>query len=159
MIVATTEELKIIYEEDQKDREGGPDNIDWEKLKISDEKRLAKVKELYSQGFIKTSEDMFYAAMIFQHGKTPENLKIAMELAKKSWKLGNSDGKWLYPRAEDRYLLSINKAQIWGTQYIREKSNEPWRLQEPFDKATKTEKERKEMGIDIEAKLKKLNYS
>lgn len=153
-----SQELKELYKADQEDRENWANGgTDWEVVKPRDEARLKRVTELYGQGLLRTGEDMFYAGMIFQHGNSPESYKIAMELSKKSWELGNPDGKWLYPRAEDRYLQSIGKPQIWGTQYTRHTAEEPWRLIEPFDKEAKTNEEREEMGIDIEAKLKKLN--
>jgi len=142
-------ELKELYKADQQDRQGAFEDTDWESLRKEDKKRLTRVNEFYKKSLIKTAEDMFYAAMIFQHGRIPKYFKQAMELSKKSWELGSKDGKWLYPRAEDRYLLSLGKAQIWGTQFIKEKINEPWKLQEPFDKSAKTDKERKSMGINI----------
>ena len=55
--------------------------------------------------------------MLFQHGLSSEDYKIAFELTNEAVKQGNEDAKWLSAAAEDRYLLSINKKQKWGTQF------------------------------------------
>lgn len=155
-----SQELKSLYEEDQKDRSGVDinklDEFDWEWLKKRDEKRWQRVNKVYEQGFIIKPQDMYYAGMICQHGGTSDRYKMAVELSERGMKLGNKDCKWLYPRAVDRYRLSVGKAQIWGTNWDRN-SGGRWILAEPFNKKAKTDEERMFMGVDIGAKSKELN--
>jgi hypothetical protein len=152
-------ELQKMYHQDQEDRaeinRDNPDFSDWQKIKKRDDERKEKVENLYKKGLIKTAEDMFYAGMIYQHGGDTESFKKAIELSKKSYEMGSDDGKWLYPRAEDRYLLSIGKAQIWGTQFTWRDGK--WVFQEPFDKNGKTEKERAVFNVNPEKQLKEIN--
>jgi len=153
-------ELKSLHKEDQKDRSGADinklDKFDWVWLKKRDEKRLQRVNQIYKQGLITRPQDMYHTGMIYQHGGNSGRYKIAVELSEKGMKLGNKDCKWLYPRAIDRYRLSIGKAQIWGTIWDRD-SDGKWILAKPFDEKAKTDEERKAMGINIEAKSKELN--
>lgn len=154
-----SEELKNMYEADQEDRKswrtGG---TDWEVVKPRDNSRMKRVEELYSQGLLKTADDMYYAAMIYQHGDKPEHYEKAMELSRQAGKFGHPDGKRFSALAEDRYLLSIGKPQIWGTQFMRKNADEQWKIREPFDRMAKTHEERKEMGlVDVEERLKDLN--
>lgn len=155
-----SQELKSLYETDQKDRSGVDinklDEFDWAWLRERDEKRLQRVNKIYEQGLITKPQDMYHAGMVYQHGGSSNRYKIAVVLSEKGMKLGNKDCKWLYPRAIDRYHLSIGKAQIWGTNWDRD-SNGKWVLAKPFNKKAKTDKERKAMGVDIEAKSKELN--
>ena len=155
--VENNRELEEIYEADQKDRENWRNGVKWEAVKPRDDARRARIRELSVKGLLKTAGDYFHAAMIFQHGNKPEDFEIAMSLVKKSMKLGSEDGKQLLPKAEDRYLLSIGKAQIWGTQYAKDGSGKLWKLAEPFDKNAKADEERKEFGVNLTEKLKELN--
>lgn len=154
-----SQELKEMFESDQDDRKnwrtGG---TDWKIVKPRDEARLRRVEELYSNDLLETVDDLMNAAMIYQHGDKPEHYKKAMELARKAVELGHPEGKTFSALAEDRYLLSIGKAQIWGTQFTRHTVGEFWKPTEPFDREAKTDKERKNMGLtDIEEKLRDLN--
>ncbi len=156
---AISQELKEMYESDQDDRKnwrtGG---TNWEIVKPRDEVRLKRVEQLYSQRLLQTVDDLMNAAMIYQHGDKTEHYQKAMELAKRAGELGHSEGKTFSALAEDRYLLAIGKAQVWGTQFTRNAADEPWELKEPFDRVAKTDEERKEMGLtDINEKLKDLN--
>ena len=148
-----------MFESDQDDRKdwrtGG---TDWKIVKPRDEARLKRVEELYSQGLLEMGDDLMNAAMIYQHGDKSEHYQRAMELSRKAGELGRLDGKTFSALAEDRYLLSIGKAQIWGTQFTRHTVDEPWKPTEPFNREAKTDEERKDMGLtDIEEKLRDLN--
>ena len=157
--VLISQELKEMYEADQEDRKNWrTSETNWEVVKPRDNARLKRVEKLYSQGLLKNADDIYHAAMIYQHGDKPEHYKKAMELSKKAGGLGHPDGKTFSALAEDRYLLEIGKAQIWGTQFTRENFNEQWRLKEPFDRDARTDEERKEMGlISVDQELRDLN--
>jgi len=112
----------------------------------SDEDRLNTVYKLIDNNQLKSANDYYHAAMILQHGKQPENYRLAHELSKKaiSIRSNHQNARWLSCAAEDRYLWSINKSQIWGTQ--RKVGDNGWTL-EPFDTTRKNDTERAECGV------------
>ena len=155
---SVNQELKELCDADQSDRNNWlAGNGNWETVEPRDKARLKRIEELYEQGLVKSAEDMLHAALIFQHGDSPEHYRRAMELSKKSMEMGNEEGKILYPKAEDRYLLSIGKPQVWGTQYRKRVggSFDDVELVEPFDREAKTDEERKEFGIDLDKGLER----
>jgi hypothetical protein len=131
------QELLKMYENDQSERKNNLYSPS------ADAKRLKRAKEMLEEGLLKTANDYYHAAIIFQHGGTPSDYKTAQNLATKASKLdpNNDSAKWLACAAEDRYLLSVGKAQIWGTQFRMLKGETEWSL-EPFDRTAKTDAQR-----------------
>ncbi len=80
-------ELARIYEEDQADRHGAPDDIDWSEVGPRDEQRRARVLELLTAGEVRSAADYFHAAMVFQHGSSLEDFQRAHDLAVEAVKL------------------------------------------------------------------------
>jgi len=107
------EELQLIFESDQEDRSPP----DWERIRTEDPKRRARVAELLQAGAARTGADFLHAAMVFQHGRTPEDYLQAKELALRAVELGRADAKWLAAAAEDRYLMVSGQPQKFGTQF------------------------------------------
>ncbi|WP_448568888.1 TPR end-of-group domain-containing protein [Thalassotalea ganghwensis] len=138
------QELYKLYQEDQSDRQSN--NIDWKIVSKKDEIRRDKVRQFIKENSLSHSDDYFHAAMIFQHGKTPSDYQLAHSLAQKSVELNNTNkvAKWLSCATEDRYLHSLGKPQVWGTQYKKE--NGLWTL-EPFDRQAKSDKQRIACGV------------
>src|SRR6185369_13021089 len=66
-------ELARIAQEDQDDRKPGVHGIDWAKVKPRDDARLARIRELYASGVLRTGGDWFRAALIFQHGSEADD--------------------------------------------------------------------------------------
>ncbi|MCH2196472.1 hypothetical protein [Kordia sp.] len=97
--------------------------------------------------------------MIFQHGKESTDYGMAVKLMKKSIELDATADKWLLAAATDRYLLSKNESQVYGTQYERNQG-EPWRLSD-IDTTKITDEERIEFGVQTLAqqreRVKKMN--
>ncbi|MHC4402173.1 MAG: hypothetical protein ACYTG0_21095 [Planctomycetota bacterium] len=120
-----------------------------------DRARRARVRELYQGGFLKTAADYYHAAMVFQHGETPEDFLLAHELSVAALALGDDRGRWLSAATEDRFLRSIGRKQRFGTQYGKgDAANDQWELF-PVDE-TAPDSIRKVMGCPTlsEAKLK-----
>jgi len=112
--------LKKLFKEDQQDRRKIKDTkqfMNW--LVRRDLERRKKLQGLIRKKLLKTAEDYFMAAMIFQHGGTVQYVKKARELAKKAMGLGNKDARWLYAAATDRILMMQGKKQKFGTQYVQ----------------------------------------
>ncbi len=109
-------ELFEIYLEDQLDRVDP--NMGFE-IVYKDSVRRQKVKKIMSQNLLKIPEDYFHAGMIFQHHWDSTSLLTAHELASKAMLMdsSNKDNRWLFAATKDRYLQSIKKPQIYGTQF------------------------------------------
>jgi len=135
-------ELRAIFDADQSDRRDGllPGAGD------RDQGRLARVRELIEDGSVQTAEDHFHAAMVLQH--TPivlgvedarrDNYLRAHDLARRAAELGHSKARWLAAAAYDRWLMTGNEPQKYGTQYHADGGR--WALW-PVDPAT-TDEER-----------------
>ena len=151
--LVTNQELYRLYNEDQSDRKGGLISSD------RDNKRLKAVQRIINSEELKTAEDFYYAALIFQHGSKPEHFKKSRELALTSAKLKPEfrRAKWLSCAVEDRYLHSLGKPQVWGTQRL----GFSFFTLEPFDETAKTDKQRAACGIPplkiIKERLREMN--
>lgn len=151
------EELKEIYKQDQAARKTA--NIDWKIVSVNDSLRRVRVYELLDAGKVNTSLDYHNAAMVFQHGRDSIDYGMAVQLMQKSVDLDTTTDKWLLAAATDRYLLSKNEPQIYGTQYVRQQG-EPWRLSD-IDTTKITDAQRLEYGVQTLAqqreRVKKMN--
>jgi hypothetical protein len=112
-------ELTQMYALDQSEREGA--NVDWTALYHHDVERRAHLKVLLEGGKVQSAGDYFHAAMIYQHGQTPDDYLLAHLLAVTAISKGSQDARWLSAATMDRYLRSI-----WQPQSSRSSDKEPW---------------------------------
>jgi hypothetical protein len=125
------EELIRMEQDDQTDRTPpAGKSFDREAAMQRDDARLARVKELYRQNKLQTSNDYYRAALILHHSSAPEDYLLAHELcvvAISKWKpnTGALDARGLAAASEDRFLMSIDRPQRFGTQYRPEDENAP----------------------------------
>ncbi len=132
----TSSIIKTLYKEDIEDRysknwdTATKKDLSW--LKKRDKKRRDVVAFFHQLDQITKAEDCHHASLIFQHGETSSDYLSAHEFAEKAVELGDKSAKWLVAATEDRYLLSIGKAQKYGTQFQRNGDGE-WKLAEPID--------------------------
>ncbi len=107
----------------------------------SDMERIKQVELIESNGELSTSVDYYNAAIIFQHGRSSSHYLKAHKLSKKAFSMDPTlaKAKWLSCASADRYLLSIGKAQIWGTQFILNGNGEKV-LQQPYRPLKKSDK-------------------
>ena len=133
-------EIYFAFREDQADRAGDMSDVD--AIRRRDAARLRLAHIAVEKNLLRTYEDYYHAAMLFQHGGTPENYQTAVKLAKRATELRPDfrPALWLYAAATDRYLHSIGKPQIYGTQ----------RPLEPFDRNAISDKERAKHGVKID---------
>ncbi len=124
--------LARVYEADQRDRLPGPNGIDWSQVTPRDQARRKEVLEILARNEAKHSDDYFYAAMIFQHGESVEDIAEAHRLALKAVELDgkNERAKWLAAATKDRWLMKRDEPQLYGTQF--RKSGDVW-IQHPVD--------------------------
>jgi len=119
-LISDNLELIEIFKSDQSDR---TQHIDWNIVQKNDSLREARVYELLDSNKVHTSTDYKNAALIFHHGEDSVAYKMAVKLMKKSIELDSTSNKWFLAVLTDRYLLSINKPQIYGTHYKRLDNN------------------------------------
>ena len=132
-------ELLAAYLGDRADRSAT--SIDVEGTLARDEARRRVVRIAIEHHLLHTADDYLHAALVMHHGSKPEEFALARDLAKtaatkRPWL---AEARWLYAAATDRYLQSIAKPQIFGTQYSQ--VNGRWTL-EPFDANAVTDAER-----------------
>lgn len=149
-------ELVEMFKNDQADR---TNHIDWNIVQKNDSLREARVYELLGSNKVRTSTDYNNAALIFHHGEDSVAYGMAVKLMKKSIELDSARNKWYLAVITDRYLLSINKPQIYGTQYKR--LDNKIVVREEMDSTKITDAERIECKVETLAeqreKIKNLN--
>ncbi len=154
--VGDNQELIEMFKSDQADR---TNHIDRSIRQKNDSIREARVYELLDSNKVRTSADYTNAALIFHHGEDSIAYGMAVKLMKKSIELDSTKNKWFLAAITDRYLLSINKPQIYGTQYKRLEDNIV--VREELDSTKITDAERIEYKVETLAeqreKIKNLN--
>lgn len=130
-------EMASMFEADQAIRR----NFSQEKLSdqeyiirmiAEDQERRTRTTELLKKGELRTANDFYRAAFIFQHGGEPSSYLLAHTLAVAAATLGHKDAVWISAATLDRYLQSIDQPQIYGTQTSIGEGQAPTR--EPYDK-------------------------
>jgi hypothetical protein len=107
-----------MFNEDQKDRSNwlSMTPTEWEPIAKQDAARRQRVSEMLRAGDVKSAEDYERAAFIFQHGSEPSDYLLAHALAMTAMAVDAGHGPWIATATLDRYLNSIGKPQIFGTQ-------------------------------------------
>jgi hypothetical protein len=118
-----------------------------------DAERQAEVRALLAGGKVNTGRDYYFAALIFQHSETSENLLLAHILAVTSVAKGDKSGGWLSAATLDRYLWSIKHPQVFGTQYQTGSDNKE--TMEPYDRIAISDKIRAVWGVNSLAEQEK----
>ena len=123
-----------------------------------DAERQAKVRALLAEGKVNSGRDYYFAALIFQHSETSENLLLAHILAVTSVTKGDRSGGGLSAATLDRYLWSIKHPQVFGTQYQTGVGNKE--TMEPYDRTAISDEIRAAWGVDsLKQQQKQLNDS
>jgi hypothetical protein len=140
-------ELAELHAEDQADRNLGYEDIDWSVVSERDEKRRSRALELLRLGELHTSEDFRRAALIFQHGATVEDARLALSLAWVAASIDpdNDKAKWLTAAAWDRLMMWQGQPQWYGTQFRKEEDGQ-WRLY-PIDEDAVTDEQRQALKV------------
>jgi hypothetical protein len=119
------QELRALFDEDQADRRGEFPADLYER----DQRRRRGAEQLLAQGTLTDPDDLFHAAMVFQHGADRAYYLRAHELAKRAAEFGSTrPARWLAAAAYDRWLMTGGLPQKYGTQY--RSANGRWVLHE-----------------------------
>lgn len=121
-------DLAAMFAADQAERQG--ENIDWAAVSAQDAERRRTVMSILNAGGVRTALDFYNAAMIFQHGDSEDDIRLAHSFATIAASLGDtSAARWLQAASWDRLLLRFGQPQWYGTQYVRDSSGR-WTLYE-----------------------------
>jgi hypothetical protein len=109
--------------------------VDWTVVGPRDAARRKRVRELIEQGGARTGKDYERAAMVFQHGDTPEEILFAHVLAVTALGKGNAGARWLAAASLDRYLHRLKQPQVFGTQFTNNdvSTQDGWTM-EPYNR-------------------------
>jgi len=130
-------ELQKIRDADQADRAWqlnlgngpGPDQKTLEKMSQKDLGRRKRIGEIFGEGCLNSAEDYEAAFIVYQHGNTPGQFFQAFLWSKEALKLGNSHAKGDVAMAIDRYLVSIDHKELFGTQASQSSLEGCWCIQ------------------------------
>ena len=114
---AANAEITELFMVDQADRQAGR-KIDWAVVGPRDAARRLRVRTMLDEGLIRSADDYYHAAFVFQHGDLPADYLLAHVLAMAAQSKGRPDAGWISTATLDRYLRSTGKPQILGTQYV-----------------------------------------
>jgi hypothetical protein len=117
-----SDELQRIEAEDQADR---PNNVLKPGAQIRDRQRRERVGSIFGEGCLKEARDFAAAALVFQHGDQPDHFMQTFLWAKRAVELGDSSQQLLMAWGIDRYLVNIKHKQLFGSQYLKNDSNNP----------------------------------
>jgi len=140
----TSAEMTELFSADQRARQVG--NIDWVKVEAEDAARRKRTRELLDAGELKSGDDYFHAAFIFQHGPTASDHLLAHVLAMAAIKLGRADASWIATATLDRYLQRIGQSQVLGTQYQCENDRASM---DPYEKTLVPDSVRVILGVPV----------
>lgn len=140
---ATNAEMTAIFDADQADRQVA--KIDWSVVGPADERRRARTNALLASGALHSGDDFYDAAFVFQHGSVPGDYLKAHLLAMIAVARGKPGAVWIASATLDRYLQTIGKPQVLGTQFSLPKGAPA--TQEPYDRALVSDAMR--MALDV----------
>lgn len=114
-------------------------------MSADDAARRERTRALLDAGALQTGEDFRAATFIFQHGSTPDDYLLAHVLAVAGAAKGSSGAAWIAAASLDRYLQSIDRKQIYGTQTRLTNGSEP--TLEPYDRALLPDAQRTAVNV------------
>ena len=142
------EALRQIVAADQADRSGPASSFDGLRVAPRDAERRKQVMEIMARGEVRAAEDYFNASLVFQHGATTDDIRLAYALATIASAMRPER---LGPKAAacsswDRLLVQMGRPQWYGTQYTKSKVTGKFELS-PVDETAVTDDERRVLGL------------
>jgi hypothetical protein len=139
-------EMATLFTQDQQPRQREAITAaEWRVIAKDDAERRRRTRALVDAGQLHTGEDFRKAAFIFQHGDGPNDYLMAHTLALIAASKGNAEAAWIGAATLDRYLQSIGRPQIYGTQF-RTPEGKP-ATQAPYDRTLMTDALRAALGV------------
>lgn len=154
-----SERLQKLAAEDQADRQGSAEGIDWSKVTPRDIQRRIDVAEIFARGCFASAADYAAAATVYQHGDTADHAYQTFLWSKRAVDLGDLSQKWWLAAGLDRYLVRIGQKQLFATQYSKHHSDPCWcleQVEETFSDVRRKEFVKKSLNQAVDF-LKELN--
>ena len=154
---ASSPEMRQLFDDDQRARQDFSklSKEQWETVSKDDAVRRQRTHALLITGKLHSSDDFREAAFVFQHGDRPDDYLLAHTLAMIAVAKGDEGALWIATATLDRYLQSINRPQIYGTQFTTAPKNKM--TQEPYDESLIPDLIRAELGVpDLAAQHEQL---
>jgi hypothetical protein len=129
--IAPNPEMRALVEADQSARKAEIQSAKTEsssQTRAEDAERRQRTLTLLRNGDLRSGEDLRNAALVFQHGDTPNDFLLAHTLALAALAKKDVGAAWLAAATLDRYLHTTGNAQIYGTQFggSREPNQQPF---------------------------------
>ena len=117
-------ELQKIGNEEQADREWQmkglqPTQDILEEMAQHDLARRKRVGEILGEGCFKSADDYAAAFIVYQHGNTSDQYLQAFLWSKQALLMGKTKMKSDVAMAVDRYLVSLGRKELFGTQALQ----------------------------------------
>jgi hypothetical protein len=137
--------LSTMLDEDQADR------ISWRTKKIDsdtiidrDEKRRVEVRRMLATAQVRTAHDFYCAALVFHHGHTIDDYRLATSLAWIGMTIepANKDYAYLSASTWDRFMMEQGKPQWYGTKCRHDPAQSGKDELYPVDEAAVTDNDR-----------------
>lgn len=140
-------DLMQLFQADQDARRSNAVETDWKRVNAEDAERRQAVLAILEDGNIRTALDFYNAAMIFQHGESADEIRLAHSFASISAALDESSeaARWLKAATWDRLMLKLGRPQWYGTQFVRDKQGR-WVLYE-VDPDAVTDEQRAALAV------------
>jgi hypothetical protein len=137
-------EMTRLFDEDEAARQDVA-HIDWKIVGPGDAVRREATRKLLDLGALRSGDDFWRAAYLFQHGDKAEDYLLAHGLAIIAATKGRRDAAWIAAASLDRYLQQIGQKQIYGTQYSTPRGSPT--TQEPYDRTIISDAMRVASGV------------
>lgn len=139
-------ELQKMADDDQNARK--TDNINWKVLSKEDSLRRERIFVLMKEDKVKTAKDYFNSGIVFQHGGDTISSGMAVKSFDKALKMDPDLNRWWYAAAVDRDLMYRKKPQIYGTQFIKDKTTNGKWARYTIDTSKITDEQRKYYRVE-----------
>lgn len=116
-------ELRELAAQDQADRAGPFDSVDWSKVSPRDDARRARVGVIASLGCLASASDYASAGLVYQHGSTPDDFFHAYQWFQKAVELGDASQRVMVAKGADRFLVNSGYKQLFATQASKPSMN------------------------------------
>jgi hypothetical protein len=112
--------LKELYNEDQSERIDHPlvGTPEYTALRLRDHDRREQARSIIAGSDSLDGEELYCAAMIFQHSDELDDIDLARQLALGSVELGYEPARWLAAASLDRWLMYQGLPQKYGTNIV-----------------------------------------
>jgi hypothetical protein len=133
---------------DSKNPEWNGRQVDWTKVRPRDAQRRLQMLGLLQTERLKTAADYACAGLIFQHGESAEEARLAFSMFTLAATIDptTDNVRYLQAAAWDRLMMRLHRPQWYGTQFVRVPGG-GWTLGD-VDESAVTDADRAKFDVD-----------